>query len=36
MELCITKWWSNLGEAVVEAELVFRGAVPSPSVLNMV
>ncbi|VIO89724.1 Hypothetical subtilase-type proteinase F21H12.6 in chromosome II, putative [Brugia malayi] len=35
MELCITKWWSNLGEAVVEAELVFHGALPSPSRLNM-
>ncbi|KAM3727921.1 Tripeptidyl-peptidase [Dirofilaria immitis] len=35
MELCITKWWSNLGEAIVEAELVFRGIVPSPTVLNM-
>ncbi|KAL3990463.1 Tripeptidyl peptidase II family protein [Acanthocheilonema viteae] len=35
MELCITKWWSNLGEAIVEAELVFHGVVPSPTVLNM-
>uniref|UniRef100_A0A1I8F0V4 Tripeptidyl-peptidase 2 n=1 Tax=Wuchereria bancrofti TaxID=6293 RepID=A0A1I8F0V4_WUCBA len=35
MELCITKWWSNLGEAMVEAELVFHGALPSPSMLNM-
>uniref|UniRef100_A0A183DV00 TPPII domain-containing protein n=1 Tax=Gongylonema pulchrum TaxID=637853 RepID=A0A183DV00_9BILA len=24
MELCLTKWWSNLGEAVLEAELVFH------------
>lgn len=36
MELCITKWWSNLGEAILEAELVFHGVVPLPTVLSMV
>uniref|UniRef100_A0A915PW83 Tripeptidyl-peptidase 2 n=1 Tax=Setaria digitata TaxID=48799 RepID=A0A915PW83_9BILA len=35
MELCINKWWSNLGEAMIETELAFHGSVPSPTVLNM-
>ncbi|VDN32162.1 unnamed protein product, partial [Gongylonema pulchrum] len=35
MELCLTKWWSNLDEAVLEAEMVFYGILPSPTNMNI-
>lgn len=36
MELCVTKWWANLGEAMVRIEVAFRGTVPIPTALNIV
>uniref|UniRef100_A0A915CJZ7 Tripeptidyl-peptidase 2 n=1 Tax=Parascaris univalens TaxID=6257 RepID=A0A915CJZ7_PARUN len=35
MELCVTKWWANLGEAMVRIEVAFRGAIPVPTALNI-
>uniref|UniRef100_F1KRN9 Tripeptidyl-peptidase 2 n=1 Tax=Ascaris suum TaxID=6253 RepID=F1KRN9_ASCSU len=35
MELCVTKWWANLGEAMVRIEVAFRGTVPIPTALNI-
>ncbi|KHN74920.1 Tripeptidyl-peptidase 2 [Toxocara canis] len=35
LELCVTKWWANLGEAVVRVELTFHGTVPIPTTLNI-
>ncbi|VDM98208.1 unnamed protein product [Thelazia callipaeda] len=35
MEFCISKWWNNLGEASLEVELIFHGAIPFPSTISI-
>ncbi|VDK58046.1 unnamed protein product [Anisakis simplex] len=35
LELCVTKWWANLGEALINVELAFHGIVPIPRTINV-
>ncbi|XP_077513162.1 tripeptidyl-peptidase II isoform X1 [Amblyomma americanum] len=35
LELCLAKWWTNLGEVEVDCSLTFYGLQPDPSCLSM-